>query len=423
MAGSRLGEALQGGLTGELDRLEAELLDSLAGFDDALLEFARALVATPSVNPPGDERAVAVLVQEELARHGITDVRVLADEPSRPNLIADIGPPGARTLVLTGHLDTKPAGELDAWNQDPWQPAVKDGELWGLGSGDMKCAVAGMVFAATALAAVCPELGRLRLVFTADEEAGSIHGSKWLAENGHLAGDAAVIGEPCGITREWESIDLVSRGAALFRIALKGTQTHSSISDRLSVVNATVKMAELITRMDAELLDWVQFTPHPLVARPTLNVGVMAQAGVFYGVYPGNAEFACDLRTLPGMERDQVVAEIEAFLADARAKDPELEAELVLDAWVPTSEIDRGHPVVVALQAASRRVLGEAPPLAAFPGATDAPYFQLAAEIPTVAAFGPGLLPRAHSPNERLDVNGAAKAARIYALAALHYLS
>jgi acetylornithine deacetylase/succinyl-diaminopimelate desuccinylase-like protein len=423
VARGRLGEALQGGLTAELDRLEAELLEALAGFDDALLRFARTLVATPSVNPPGDERAVALLVQEELARHGITDVRVLAEEPSRPNVIVDVGPAGARTLVLAGHLDTKPAGDLDAWEHDPWEPVTKDGELWGLGSGDMKCGVAGMVFAAIALAAVCPELGRLRLVFTADEEAGSIQGSKWLAENGQLAGDAAILGEPCGITREWESIDLVSRGAVLFRIRVKGTQTHSSISDRLPVVNATVKMAELIQRMDGELLDWLSFTPHPLVAKPTLNVGVMAQAGVFYGVYPGNAEFACDLRTLPGMDRDEIVADIEGFLADARAKDPELDAELVLDVCVPASEIDRGHPVVAALQAASRRVLGEAPPLGAFPGATDAPYFQLTAGIPTVAAFGPGLLPRAHSPNERLDVAGAAKAARIYALAALRYLS
>ena len=78
------------------------------------------------------------------------------------------------------------------------------------------------------------------VVLTADEEAGSIHGAKWLADNGHLSGDAAVLGEPCGITREWESIDLVSRGAALFRIRIGGTQTHSSVSDLLPVVNATV---------------------------------------------------------------------------------------------------------------------------------------------------------------------------------------
>jgi acetylornithine deacetylase/succinyl-diaminopimelate desuccinylase-like protein len=62
------------------------------------------------------------------------------------------------------------------------------------------------------------------------------------------------------------------------------------------------------------------------------------------------------------------------------------------------------------------------PRLDAFPGATDAPHFQLVAGIPTVAAFGPGILPRAHSPNEWLDRSGPAKAARIYALAAARFL-
>ena len=399
------------------------LLRALDGLDEELLRFARALIATPSPNPPGDERAAAACVQEELERQGIAAVRVLAGEPHRPNLVVDFGPDSGRTLVLAGHLDTKPAGDLDAWQRDPWDPAAVDGELWGLGSADMKCAVAGMLYAGIALTRACPGVGLLRVVLTADEEAGSIHGAKWLAENGHLAGDAAVLGEPCGITREWESIDLVSRGAALFRLRIGGTQTHSSVSDLVPVVNATVKMAGLIQRMDAELLDWLHFTPHPLVARPTLNVGVMAQAGVFYGVYPGSAEFACDLRTLPGMTGEQVVADIEAFLADARARDPELDVELVFEVWVPATEIAPDDPAVVALQTASRLVLGTAPPLASFPGATDAAHFQLTAGIPTVAAFGPGLLTRAHSPNERLAVGSTATAARIYALTALHYLA
>ena len=69
------------------------------------------------------------------------------------------------------------------------------------------------------------------------------------------------------------------------------------------------------------------------------------------------------------------------------------------------------------------KVLGHVPPLASFPGATDAAHFQLTAGIPTVAAFGPGLLTRAHSPNERLDAGSASTAARIYALTALHYLA
>ncbi len=122
------------------------------------------------------------------------------------------------------------------------------------------------------------------------------------------------------------------------------------------------------------------------------------------------------------MTEESVKADIGRFLVDAMADDPELRAQLRWHLMIPAVEIDADHPVVAALLEAAGEVLGIAPELDAFPGATDAPYFQLTAGIPTVAAFGPGMLPRAHSPNEYMDADGAALSASIYALAALHYL-
>ncbi len=410
--------------------------DYLAGTGTDVLELARELIRTPSPNPPGDERAVADLVTERLRELGIDDIVTVGAEEARPNVLARVrGRAGGRTLILSGHLDTKPAGDMDAWETDPWDPVVRDGRLIGLGSGDMKAAVAGMVYAAAALKQshdACSRgvdggsgglAGDLLLVFTADEEAGSQLGSKWLAETGRLQADAAVIGEPSGITAEWQSLHLVSRGAALFKVAVTGTQMHSSISDRIGGVNATVKMARLIDRMDRELKSYLTYERHPLCPTgPTVNVGVMAEAGVFYGVYPGNAEFACDVRTLPGMTEESLRSDIGRFLDDAMADDPDLRAELRWHLMVPAAEIAADHPVVDALARAGEEVLGETPRLDAFPGATDAPHFQLTAGIPTVAAFGPGMLPRAHSPNEFMDAGGAALSAQIYALAALRYL-
>src|SRR3990172_7746022 len=88
----------------------------------------------------------------------------------------------------------------------------------------------------------------------------------------------------------------------------------------------------------------------------------------------------------------------------------------------PATEISPVEPAEKALQWAADRVLHFSPSLDAFPGATDAPHFQLIAGVPTVAAFGPGLLPRAHSPNENMAIDGVWKAAQIYALTALRYL-
>jgi acetylornithine deacetylase/succinyl-diaminopimelate desuccinylase-like protein len=327
-----------------------------------------------------------------------------------------------RTLILCGHLDTKPPGELAAWRRDPYGAAVEDGELHGVGSGDMKGAVAAMVFAAAALEACGLGAGSVALVLTADEEAGSRFGARWLAESGLLAGDAALLGEPCGIEREWEAIDTVSRGAALFKVRVRGTEMHSSLSDRLPSVNATVEMARLIDRMDRELLGRLRFPSSAAGLMPTVNVGVMASAGVFYGVYPGSAEFACDIRTVPGMERATLEEDLRLFLADATRDDPALDAELDFEIFVPASEIEASHPLVSALRDASRAVLGDERPVGAFPGATDAAHFELTAGIPTVAAFGPGFLPRAHAPNESAPVAGIVQAAELYALAARRYV-
>lgn len=391
---------------------------------DEVLEFTRTLIATPSPNPPGDERAVAQVVADKLAEFQVDDVVWLAQHEARPNLIATIPGDGpGRRLILSGHLDTKPAGDMDAWETDPWDPVLRDGDLVGLGCGDMKAAVAGMVYAGGALKANGGFFGELVLVFTADEEAGSVLGSKWLAEQGHLAADVAVIGEPSGIVEEWEAVHVISRGAALFKIRITGTQMHSSISDRIHGVNATVQMARLIERMDQEMKDYLTFEPHPLCPTgPTVNVGVMAEAGVFYGVYPGKAEFACDIRTLPGMTEKSVSDDVQRFLDDAMADEPELAAELVWELMVPATEISADEPIVEELLTAANDVLGTTPAVDAFPGTTDAAAIQLTAGIPTVAAFGPGMLPRAHSPNEHMAADGPALAALIYGLAALRYL-
>jgi acetylornithine deacetylase len=399
-------------------------LDFLAEREQELVEFTRELVRTPSVNPPGDERAAAALGRERLEALGIGGIEIAAAEESRPNLIARVtGPAPGPTLILSGHLDTKPPGDPAAWRTDPFDPVIEDGELYGLGSGDMKAAVAAMVYAAGALAATGPRAGSLQLVLTADEEAGSVLGSRWLAESGLLQADAAIVGEPCGVVREWEAIDLVSRGAALFKVRVRGTQMHSSISDRVPAVNATVMMGRLADRMHRELKGALTYAGHPMGGLgPTVNVGVMASAGAYYGIYPGEAELACDVRTLPGMTREQFEADLRGFLARAQAEEPDLDCELVIELWHPATEISPEEPVVGALQRAATRVLGQAPELAAFPGATDASYFQATAGIPSIAAFGPGFLSRAHSPNESVPVRAIGEAARMYALAAAWYL-
>ena len=420
--GDVLFDGIEERLDGDAQRRVAAFIAERA---EEIFEFTCDLIRTPSVNPPGDEVAVSGVIMDRLALLGIDDRAVVGSTPERPNVMAHVaGSTAGATLLLSGHIDTKPAGNLDEWRTDPWEPTVVGDQLIGLGSGDMKAAIAGMIYAAAALRDLGDFPGTLSLALTADEENGSQFGSKWLAAEGYIDADVCVIGEPAGVHQEWESIHLVSRGAALFKVVVLGTQMHSSISDQLPAVNATLKMAELALKMQRELRDYLTFDEHEYCRfGPTVNVGVTAQAGVTYGVYPGRAEFASDIRTIPGMTEEQVKADVQRFLDDAMAADPELDATLEWYLMVGATEIDGADPVVASLADAAQNVIGRLPRLDAFPGATDAAYIQVAAGVPCIASFGPGFLPRAHSPNESMHKDGAAQSAMIYALAALDYLT
>jgi acetylornithine deacetylase len=387
------------------------------------VELACELVAAATPNPPGDERAAADVVVAHLRRLGIDDVRVVGPSPERPNVLARVpGSGGGPTLILNGHLDTKPPGDLAAWETPPWEPVVRDGRLYGLGAADMKGAVAAMTYAAAEIAED-EVAGDLVLVFTADEEAGADSGSRWLAAQGLLKADAAIIGEPSGITREWEALRLVSRGVLIFRIDVRGTQMHSSLTDELPSVNASTVMARLITRLADEAPGLLRYAPHALAPLgPTLNAALVAESGVGYGILSGAASFLSDIRLLPGMTQEGIVEDLELFMARVRADDPDLDATLTVEHWLPPCEIAPDHPVVVGLAAAAAEVLGAAPPFAAFPGGTDAPYLQLDAGILTVPSCGPGLLTAAHRPNEWISVQGILEATDLYTRTARRYL-
>jgi acetylornithine deacetylase/succinyl-diaminopimelate desuccinylase-like protein len=118
-----------------------------------VLDIARELVRTPSPNPPGDERAAAALVRDLLPELQLPGARIIARNESRPNLLItlDFGP-GGRHLVLSGHLDTKPVADA-TWSVDPFGADVEGDRLYGLGSADMKSALAAMLVAASRLPA------------------------------------------------------------------------------------------------------------------------------------------------------------------------------------------------------------------------------------------------------------------------------
>lgn len=404
---------------------QEQILQYIEERKDELIEFVGNLIRTRSHNPGGNEVNVARLIRDQIGALNLGSVEEYAAQPDRPNLIyrrEGQHPQGIR-IMFNGHMDTKPPGILSEWRTDPYEPVIKDGKLYGLGACDMKGALGAMVYAFAAVNALnITSPGTLTLALTCDEEAGSSFGAQYLVENS-LAMDAdyVIIGEPSGVKEDWEGLHIISRGVFCFKIKVFGDQTHSSLSDHLGSVNAAVKMGKVLAEFKSRLK--LSYPPNPYCpGGPTVNPGVMLTGGVYYGVNPGYVEFHCDIRTLPGMTKERGLKDIQALLDSLMAEDPELkveveEADPPLD-WIPPTQVDENMEVVQSLLRSADQVLGYRPPIQAFPGGTDAAYFQAKGGIPTIPSFGPGLLTCAHSPNEYVTVKSIVQAAKIYALTA-----
>jgi acetylornithine deacetylase/succinyl-diaminopimelate desuccinylase-like protein len=375
-----------------------------------VLDLTAELVAIDSQNPGVGEQAIAARVVALAGELGLP-ARVVELEPGRPNVLIEIHAGPGPALALCGHLDTKPIGDaLGAWDTDPLRLTVDGDRAFGLGSSDMKGPVAALLLAA---AGWTGEHGTLVLVLTADEEAGSTFGAEALAAAGSVTADAMVIAEPSGLREPWEAIFVGSRGICCFEVEIRGRQGHSGLSELLPP-SATVAAAEAIRALAA-------LRPsHPQVrgyaATPTVNPAVQLSGGVFYGVHPGSATIGCEVRTVDGMERDTLAAEVEAALAGAVPDDLAWELRFRTDplGWMPPSRALPDHPVVAASQRACEQVLGRPLPLAAYPGGTDATAFSRVAGIPTIASLGPGFLTCAHGPNEYVPISGLRQAVDLY---------
>lgn len=411
------------------DTATKRALAFLDAHDDDLILLTQELIAAPTENPPGNERAAAEIFTRWLERFGFHNTTIHERFAGRSNLLStwSSGRPGKR-LILNGHLDTKPVSNRDQWQSDPHRGEIRDGNLYGLGSVDMKGADAALLFGMAAAVqaggdALC---GDLLLALTADEEGQAQEGPRYLLEECGVTGDAVLIAEPSGILAPWDSIPLISRGFCGLRFTVHGTQTHSSICDRVSVVNATLAAARLLLHLQDNLR--IRHPQSDLCPQgPTVNLGASIQGGVAPAIVSGKVEFTADIRTLPGMSQQRVAEDIETALATFRALHPNVPVEWSFVegnlAWTKPTAVEPVCDLVRSLQESSRQVLGAAPPLGYFPGGTDAIWWQGMAGIPTVPGFGPGLLSSAHRPNEYVDLVSLKQAARIYALTILHYLA
>lgn len=378
-----------------------------------VLELTRRLVAIDSQNPGPLEPEIAGFVLGWAHDRGFaTETVELRD--GRPNVVVEVDRgPGPR-LGLSGHLDTKPVGDArSSWGSDPLELTIVGDLAYGLGTTDMKGAIAAMMVALERFAAT-PGSGSLALVLTADEEQGSDAGAKALSETGRLpALDALVIGEPSGIDEPWEALHLVSRGICCFEVEVLTRQGHSGLSPRLGR-NAALLAGDLLRAF--ETFAPTVSRPGSVPAAPTVNPGMFVRGGVSWGTWPGSCTVGVELRLVPGMEREVVRSEVDAFVRASlpAGADHRIRYAPGGQGWMPAVELAPDTAVAAAALRAAEEVLGRRLPIAAFPGGTDATYFLGRAGIPTVTSLGPGWISVAHGADEHVGVGQLHEAAALY---------
>ncbi|MEA4945488.1 MAG: M20/M25/M40 family metallo-hydrolase [Propionicimonas sp.] len=197
------------------------------------------------------EREAAELVAAQLAEVGI-QAQLFESENRRTSLVAHWEPDGCDTglppLLIHGHTDVVPAVAAD-WQVDPFAAEVIDGYLWGRGAVDMKD------FDAIVLSVVRDRVrtGRpprrpIRLVFTADEEAGGPLGSGWLAEHHPdlLADCPEAIGEVGGFSltvndRRLYLVQVAEKGLAWLNLIADGQAGHGSFRNDDNAITALAR--------------------------------------------------------------------------------------------------------------------------------------------------------------------------------------
>lgn len=360
------------------------------------------LVRARSENPPGDEAAAAAVAGGFCEELGL-DVELHEAVPGRPSVVATWAGAAGRTLTYCSHLDVVPAGDEALWSVDPFAAHVSDGLMHARGAADAKGPVAAALEAVAVLRAVGFEpAGTLQLALVADEETMGAQGAGYLVDRGVCAPDVAIVGEPTALR-----LVRAQRGANWFRVTTRGLAGHGSAPERGR--NAIKDAAEIVLCLEDALPD----ISHEVLGGPSINVGVIG-GGAKVNIIPASCTIEIDRRTVPGETLESVRASIEAAIAAARRRRPELEATIELMFAADPFEVDAGGEVVTAVSRAIEEATSAPAELVGFRGASDARYFA-AAGAETVVC-GPGDIAVAHTAHEVIALDELERGALIYAL-------
>lgn len=395
---------------------------------DRLVQTASAMIGVHSFT--GDEAAMADLMCELFDGMRL-QVQRQEVEAGRANALGTwAGAGGGPSLMFNGHMDTSYSGR-EPWLRDVrgFQPEafVRDGRLYGLGISNMKGALACYVEAVRSLqedgirlkgdvliAAVSGEIEKTQQGDAQGAEyRGYAAGTRYLVSHGGVA-DMCLLGEPTE-----GKVVLGHFGALWLRIRVHGNFIHTAFSEGKRDQNSILRAHEVLEAVLTWIPTWEGDPSNSYRgAKAIVNVGAI-EGGFGWRVSrtPHHTDLFLDVRVPPTKEMGVARREVLEWVRSLGERFPDYGIEGEVYVTAPGAEIDEGHELVAAIDAAHEEVYGEAP------GRDVTRWFSDASAltrygIPTVN-YGTSTGLMDVELGENLEIDGLVKTAEVYARVAM----
>jgi succinyl-diaminopimelate desuccinylase len=375
---------------------------------DDCLRFLQEIIAIPS--PSGDEKNVAEFIASRMRMYGY-DSAIVDGLYDTMGVIRGMG--GGRSLLLNGHIDHVPVGEMP----DPYSgllmegaPFSDEGEVvYGRAASDMKAAVAAMVLAGKTLNELGVKLmGDYKVAAVSQEEIGGAGTMSTIVDNLFLA-DIVLIGEATNM-----QLALGHRGSMKFSVVVKGRSCHASAPER--GINALYKAVKMIIRIQDELVP--SLPVHPIYGPVSLVVTQIDVSPKAFNVVPERCQFWIDCRNHPNYPAERLYSDLKDMITDIRRGDSEFDAVVI-----PTPMINERtftgfytDPEIHSVVREATDAIGEiylSPRHVLWTFATDGRIYSRLG-IPVIG-FGPGEEKYAHTQDDHVRVQDYLDAVKIYA--------
>ncbi|TPE45602.1 dipeptidase [Pontibacter mangrovi] len=228
--------------------------DNKDRFVNELLDMLR--IPSVSADPKfkGDVMRNAEFLKERLLEAGADNVE-LVETAGNPVVYGEkMVDPSLPTVLVYGHYDVQPADPYELWNSPPFEPVIKDGNIYARGACDDKGQMYMHVKAFETMVKTGTLACNVKFMIEGEEEVGSVNLATFVRENkDRLTGDVILISDTGMLGNDTPSITTGLRGLSYVEVEVTGPNRdlHSGLYGG-AVANPINILCQMIASMHDE---------------------------------------------------------------------------------------------------------------------------------------------------------------------------